>query len=148
MRASLVAFVVALLAVLLPAGVVHADKPPPPPYVVIINVANPTATASRRFIGDAFLKKTTRWPNGDVIRPVDQAEDSGVRRRFTEDVLKRSVAAVKSYWQQIVFTGRDLPPPELGSDEEVVTFVTKHPGAIGYVAGDAPIAGVKVLGVE
>jgi ABC-type phosphate transport system substrate-binding protein len=148
MRAFLLTLVVALLAVLLPTGLVHADKPPPPPYLVIVNVANPTSVASRRFIGDAFLKKTTRWPNGDVIRPVDQADDSGVRRRFTGDILKRSVAAVKSYWQQIVFTGRDLPPPELGSDEEVVKFVAKHPGAVGYVAGDAPIAGVKVLGVE
>jgi ABC-type phosphate transport system substrate-binding protein len=148
MRAFLVMLVVALLAVMLPAGVVHADKPPPPPYLVVVNVANPTSTASRRFIGDAFLKKTTRWPNGDVIRPVDQADDAAVRRRFTEDVLKRSVAAVKSYWQQIVFTGRDLPPPELGSDEEVVKFVISHPGAIGYVAGDAATTGVKVLGVE
>jgi ABC-type phosphate transport system substrate-binding protein len=115
---------------------------------VIVNVANPTGRASRGFVSDAFLKKTTRWPDDVVIRPVDQPEDSQVRRRFSDEVLKRSVAAVKSYWQQIVFTGRDLPPPELGSDADVVTFVTKHPGAIGYVAGDARIADVKILVVE
>jgi ABC-type phosphate transport system substrate-binding protein len=148
MRAFFLLLLIAVMAIVLDAGVVHADKPPPPPYLVIVNTANPTIRASRGFVSDAFLKKTTRWPNDDVIRPVDQAEDSAVRRRFSEDVLRRSVAAVKSYWQQIVFTGRDLPPPELGSDDEVVTFVTKHPGAIGYVAGDARIVGVKILLVE
>lgn len=147
MRTFLVIVLVAIAALLVPVGTVHADKAPPP-YVLIVNNANPTASASRRFVGEAFLKKTTRWPDGEVIRPVDQAQDSGVRRRFTEDVLNRSVAAVRSYWQQIIFSGRDLPPPELGSDAEIVKFVAKHPGAIGYVAGDASIAGVKRLGVE
>lgn len=147
MRVYLVALCALLLALVVPVAA-SADRPPPPPYVVIVNVANGTSSASRKFVSDAFLKKTTRWPDGSVIRPVDQAEDSAVRRRFTEDVHKRSVAAVRSYWQQIVFSGRDLPPPEVGSSEEVVKFVAKHPGAIGYVPGDAPTLGVKVIGVE
>lgn len=147
MRALLSAGCIVLLVLVAPA--VSADKaPPPPPYVIIVNTTNTTTTATRKFIGDALLKKTTRWQNGDVIRPVDQAPDSAVRRRFTEDVLKRSVSAVQSYWQQVVFSGRDLPPPELGSNDEVVKFVAAHDGAIGYVDGAATTTGVKVLGVE
>ena len=147
MRAILSAGCVVVLVLVAP--VVSADKaPPPPPYVIIVNTTNTTTTTTRKFIGDAFLKKTTRWQNGDVIRPVDQTPDSAVRRRFTEEVLKRSVAAVQSYWQQIVFSGRDLPPPELGSNDEVVKFVATHDGAIGYVDGAATTTGVKVLGVE
>ena len=137
-----------VLALALVAPGVSADKPAPPPYQVIVNTNNGMTTASRKFLGDAFLKKTTRWPNGDVIKPVDQAADSAVRRRFTDDVLKRSVAAVQSYWQQIVFAGRDLPPPELGSSEDVVKFVAAHDGAIGYIDGATAASGVKVLGVE
>jgi hypothetical protein len=147
MRFFLVTLVVSIVALLVPIGVVSADKTPPP-YLLIVNSANTSNSASRRFVGDAFLKKTTRWPKGEVIRPADLAAVAGVRRRFTEDVLNRSVAAVRSYWQQMVFSGRDLPPPELDSDQEVVKFVIKHPGAIGYVAGDASVVGVKVLGVE
>jgi hypothetical protein len=67
---------------------------------------------------------------------------------FVKDVLKRSVAAVKSYWQQRIFSGRALPPPELDSEEEVVLYVLTHPGAVGYVSDRANTAAVKVVGID
>lgn len=120
----------------------------PPAFVVIVNADNPTAAVGRKFLTDAFLKKTTRWPHGELIRPVDQAADSDVRRRFTDDVLKRSVAAVRSYWQQLIFAGRDVPPPEVGNDEQVIDYVLKHSGSVGYVSAAAKLGRVKVVGVE
>jgi ABC-type phosphate transport system substrate-binding protein len=119
----------------------------PPAYVVIVDPANPTTSVPRRFLADAFLKKTTRWDNGETIRPVDQPPDSSVRRRFSDEVLKRSVAAVRNYWQQIIFAGRGVPPPELDSDEEVVKYVTDHAGAVGYVSG-SNTGGAKILTVD
>ena len=83
--------------------------------------------------------------NGETIRPVDLPPASAIRRRFSSSVLKRSVAAVRSYWQQRIFTGRDVPPPELESDEAVVRYVTKYEGAIGYVAPSAKVGDAKVL---
>src|SRR5437870_3906017 len=101
-RALLLAFLV------LPLSVVYADATAAAPvYVVIVHPENPAGTVSRKFLADAFLKKTTRWDHGEVIRPVDLGPDSPVRRRFSEDVLKRSVAAVRNYWQQVIFAGRD-----------------------------------------
>jgi len=146
MTMRILLFVVALcvLGLFLPTAAAES----PPPFVVVVHPKNPATSVNRKFLGDAFLKKATRWPNDDVIRPVDQAPDSAVRRRFTEDVLKRSVAAVRSYWQQIIFSGRDLPPPELASDEDVVRFVAKHEGGIGYVGADAVLSGVKAIRVE
>jgi ABC-type phosphate transport system substrate-binding protein len=117
-------------------------------FRVIVNPVNPTTSIDRRFLAEAFLKKTTRWPHDEQIRPVDLEPDSPTRRRFSEDVLKRSVAAVKSYWQQMVFSGQNLPPPELDSDEQVVKFVLRNPGAVGYVSATANIDGVKVLSLR
>ena len=148
MRAILSAGILAVSVFIATASSAEKAPTPPPPYVIIVNTNNATPSATRKFIGDAFLKKTTRWPNGDVIRPVDQGPNSAVRRRFTEDILNRSVAAVQSYWQQIVFSGRDLPPPELGSNDEIVKFVSTHDGAIGYVEPAAAVTGVKVLVLE
>jgi ABC-type phosphate transport system substrate-binding protein len=149
MRAFFAILVLVVTAyVALPLAMASAAPARPPDYVVVVNPANGVTHASRKFVGAAFLKKTTRWPNGEVIRPVDQAADAEVRRRFTEDVLNRSVAAVRSYWQQLLFAGRDLPPPELGSNEEIVSFVAKHEGAIGYVGGNAKLSGVKALTLE
>jgi hypothetical protein len=55
---------------------------------------------------------------------------------------------VRRYWAQRVFSGRGVPPPELANDSEVVKFVAAHSGAIGYVAADAALAGVKVVEVD
>jgi ABC-type phosphate transport system substrate-binding protein len=149
MRARLLflAFVLPLLiaAIVAPA---RADSKPPPPYVVIVHVSNPNAGMPRRFVADAFLKKSTRWTDGSVIRPVDLPADSSTRAHFSDDVLNRSVAAVKSYWQQMIFSGRDVPPPELANDDEVVRYVAQNAGAIGYVSGAAQLSGVKPLRVE
>lgn len=117
-------------------------------FRVIVNPANSVGPLDRKFLTDAFLKKSTRWPTGELIRPVDLGSDSPVRRRFSEEVLSRSVAAVKSYWQTLIFAGRAIPPPEMDSDEEVVRYVAKYPGAVGYVSVAGELAGVKVVSVK
>jgi ABC-type phosphate transport system substrate-binding protein len=135
-------------ALLLAALAVGTSRAAPASYRVIVNPANASSAFERRFLTDAFLKKTTRWPTGEAIRPVDLGSDSGARRRFSEEVLGRSISAVKSYWQQMIFSGRAIPPPELDTDEEVVRYVSKYPGAVGYVSAVAEVAGVKVVMVK
>jgi len=119
-----------------------------PAFRVIVHPSNPVATVDRKFLADAFLKKTTRWSNDQAIRPVDQRSDSAARNRFSEEVLRQPVDAVKNYWQQIIFTGRDVPPPELDSDDDVVKYVLKYPGALGYVSGGASLNGAKVVTLQ
>jgi ABC-type phosphate transport system substrate-binding protein len=123
-------------------------QPPPPAYQVIVNPRNGATSVDRKFLEDAFLKKISAWPSDDVIRPADLAPDSSVRRLFTRDVLNRSVEAVKGYWQQRIFSGRDVPPPEFQRDEEVVQFVLKHEGGLGYVSGTANVDSCRVLVVR
>ena len=135
------------LVVVATFGAMTVSAMAPPAYLVIVHPSNPTANVNRRFLADAFLKKTTRWDHGETIRPVDQTSDSPVRRRFSDEVLKRSVAAVRNYWQQIIFAGRGVPPPELNGDEDVVQYVADHTGAVGYISGPNT-DGVKVISVE
>jgi hypothetical protein len=127
------------------AALAHAEAPV---YRVIVNPRNPSGSIERRFLAQAFLRKASQWDDGEVIRPVDLASDAPARRRFVEDVLERSVAAVKSYWQQVIFSGRGVPPPELDSDEAVLRYVQKYTGAVGYVSGSADVRSVKVLVVR
>src|SRR5579872_576679 len=102
MRAAATVLIVLLtLAALGASG--RAQTPPKPVFVVIANPNNPVEQVERKFLEDAFLKKITQWPNDQVIRPVDLSPNSPVRQKFTEDVLKRTLSAVKSYWQQRIF---------------------------------------------
>src|SRR5688500_4906266 len=87
------------------AANVSAQQPAPPPYRVIVHPQNPVTSVERAFLRDAFLKKTTRWRNDKAIYPVDQIARAGVRGKFSDDVLRRSVAAVIAYWQQQIFSG-------------------------------------------
>jgi ABC-type phosphate transport system substrate-binding protein len=135
----------AVLALLHPGRLAHAAEPA---YRVVIHPSNATRSASNDWLSDAFLKKVTRWPDGEGVRPVDQRATSEVRRAFSQGVLRRSLGAVRSYWQQRIFSGRDVPPPELDSDEAVVSFVAKHAGAVGYVSGGAKLVGVRELMVD
>jgi ABC-type phosphate transport system substrate-binding protein len=117
-------------------------------YVVIVNPANSVTQVDEAYLARVFLKKLTHWSDGELMRPVDQSVDSGVRRRFDEEVLGRSVAGVRNQWQQAIFAGRDVPPPELDSDTAVVEFVLKYPGAIGYVSTHADVRGARVLVIK
>lgn len=152
-RARFLGLIVLVLATVLVAMIAlavperDARAAGPPPYLVVVNQQNGASSLSRRFVSDVFLKKSTRWSNDSVVKPVDLGPDSSTRRAFSEEVLKRSVAEVKSYWQQVVFAGRDVPPPELAGDDEVLKFVAGHPGAIGYVSGTANVSTVKVVSV-
>jgi ABC-type phosphate transport system substrate-binding protein len=138
-----------LLVLVLPCAAVlaQANAPPPVAYRVIVHPRNPVHAVDRSLLADAFLKKVTRWRHGEAIRPVDLAE-SAPRRKFSEDVLGRSVAAVRSYWQQQIFSGRGIPPPELDGDQAVVKFVLQNEGAVGYVSGHAEVGTAKVLAVR
>lgn len=117
-------------------------------FQVIVNASNPIKAVERSFVTQAFLKKIRRWPSGEAIQPADLHPDSGVRRRFCESVLGRSVEAVRSYWQQMIFSGRDLPPPELGTEDAVVDYVIRKPGAIGYVSPNASLRGARPVAIE
>jgi ABC-type phosphate transport system substrate-binding protein len=115
---------------------------------VIVHISNPASAVEREFLAAAFLKKATRWDDGQAIRPVDLPQVSAVRRSFSANILRRSVAAIRNYWQQRIFSGRGVPPPELDSEAAVADYVAKNPGAVGYVSGNVDRRRVKVLALK
>lgn len=148
-RAAAILVATAAAAIALgPGAGADAQTPTEPGFRVIVKDSHKAISLSRKFVADVFLKKTTRWGDGSAIRPVDQRSRSAVRRRFSSRILSRSVAAVRTYWTRLVFTGRGVPPPELNGDEAVIRYVRKHPGAIGYVSSKAELDGVKAVAIR
>jgi hypothetical protein len=143
LRAALVAAIA--LLVLAAHAAPRASAEASRAYVLVVHPANPAREVDRSFVAQAFLKKVTHWPSGVPIQPVDLDQKSPVRRRWSNEVLNRSVDAVKSYWQQMIFSGRSLPPPEVNNDEQVLDFVVHRVGSIGYVSADANLHGAHVL---
>lgn len=117
-------------------------------FRVIVNPTNPVASLSEPQVSRLFLKKTLAWPSGLTVTAVDQERTSEVRRAFSQRVHVKDPDAVVSYWQTLVFAGRDTPPPIKGGDAAVVEYVRANPGAIGYVSESADLAGVKLVAVR
>jgi ABC-type phosphate transport system substrate-binding protein len=114
---------------------------------VVVNEANPVFSLSREAVSELFLKKTTSWSDGTVVLPVDQFEDSEAREAFNRDFHHKSGKAVRAYWQQRIFSGRDVPPPEKDGDASVIAFVRRNRGAIGYLTTAGAVSGVKIVAV-
>jgi ABC-type phosphate transport system substrate-binding protein len=114
-------------------------------FQVVVHPSNPLTEVKRSQLAQLFLKKSTQWPSGQPALPVDLGDGSPVRAAFSDNVLKRSVPAVRAYWQQRIFSGRDVPPAEKATEADVLGFVRANPGAVGYVASGVAPAGVKVL---
>ena len=115
------------------------------PFQVIVNVSNEAAAIDKGEAAKFFLKKKSKWESGKAVKPVDQPGSSDVRAAFSDQALGKSVSAVKSYWQQQIFSGRGVPPPEKKTDQDVIDFVKENPGGIGYVSQGAPVDDVKVI---
>lgn len=116
-----------------------------PSYKVIVHLSNPISSMTKELASKLFLKKVSKWDNGHPVLPVDLTEASSVRERLSKELHGKSVAAIKGYWQQKIFSGRDIPPLEKGSDAEVLSYVRANPDAIGYVSGNATAENVKVV---
>src|SRR6187551_3405577 len=116
---ALLAGCILLRCVLLPRTAAAEE----PAFQVIVHPQLTADRLERGFVAAAFLKKVTRWENGESIHPVDLSSKSTTRSRFSEAVLKRSVTAVRNYWQQRIFSGQDVPPPEVQSELAAVQYV-------------------------
>ena len=139
MRPALAALACLALAAALPAA---ADD-----FKVVVHPENPAGEVTASQLSRLFLKKALRWEDGTAAQPVEPATPR-LREQFALTVHDRSVNAVRAYWNQMIFSGRDVPPIEKPGDAEVIAYVRTNRGAVGYVSAGADVAGLKVLAVR
>lgn len=132
----------ALLAVLLAAPAASAQD-----FKVVAHPDVPLDSASRSQVSDLFLKRTTTWPGGAKVDPVDLAEGSKTFEAFSTAVHGKAGSVIRAFWKKVTMSGRDTPPHVRGSDDEVLAYVRATRGAIGYVSAGAATSGVKVITV-
>jgi len=117
-------------------------------FVVVVNVTNPASSIGRSQLAALFTKKEQSWSDGTPAFPVDLPADDPTREAFTAAIHGKSAKAIRAFWQQQIFSGRQVPPPERDSDEQVLAYVRTTVGAVGYVRPTARLGpNVKVLGL-
>lgn len=107
--------------------------------VVIVNKDNPVTELTSGSAKLYYLRKIKRrWPAIEkTIKPVDRKGSPALKNAFFTQVLEMSVEAGNNYFTQRQFSNSEMPPVQLDSDEEVVSYVAENIGAIGYISKSA-----------
>jgi ABC-type phosphate transport system substrate-binding protein len=113
-------------------------------------IANPSVGASDISSDDlkrVFLATKSSLSDGSHVEPVLE-KGGATHEAFLKEYLGKTDAALGTYYRSLVFTGKGAMPKTFASDAEVVSYVAKTKGAVGYVAAAAPTAGVKQLEIK
>ncbi len=113
-------------------------------------IANPSLSASEISADElkaVFLATKTSLSDGTSVEPV-LAKSGSAHETFLRTYLGKTDAALTAYLRSLVFTGKAAMPKTCATDEEVVAYVARTRGAIGYVSGNTAATGTKTLVVR
>ncbi len=115
--------------------------------VVITNSGTALDEISADDLKSIFLRTKMALKGGVHVEPV--VEKSGpAHSAFLRSYLSKTDVALQIYYRSLVFSGQGAMPATVGSDAEVVAFVEKTRGAIGYVGPATDIGSAKTLRVR
>ena len=101
--------------------------------VIVSNASTPPRLDDAGTLRDIYLKKIFLDDGGRKIIPVNLPAAHPLRQAVSSILFGLDAAELQDYWNQRYFHGV-TPPYVLGSQDAVVRFVARTPGAIGYVA--------------
>jgi len=134
-----------IFALLLPAACVLTANAAD--LKIIANASVGASSVSAEELKGVFLATKTSLSDGSHVEPVLE-KGGATHEAFVKEYLGKTDAALQTYYRSLVFTGKASMPKTLGADSEVVAYVAKTRGAIGYVGAGTSTAGVKTLEVK
>jgi hypothetical protein len=114
-------------------------------YVVI---ANPSLAGIELSAGDVkriFLGSKTSV-HGKRVEPVI-ARSGAAHDEFVSTCLGKSPAGLRNYFRMLIFSGKGTAPKSFAGAAEIVAYVAKTVGAIGYVSREDAAAGPALTAV-
>jgi TonB family protein len=111
---------------------------------VIANSSVRADTISAAELKLIYLEQKNSLDDGTRVEPVIQ-KDGRVHQSFLQAYLGKSDDDLQNYYRTLVFTGKGSMPKELASDAEVVAYVIRTKGAIGYVDAEIDTGGARII---
>ncbi len=115
--------------------------------VVIVNPSNETTLLSQKDLQRIYANNMSHWRNGTRVIPVT-LESGSIHDAFLMRHLRKNHHQFSLLWKRLLFSGNGVPPISFASEEEVIAFVTRTPGAIAYVSDKAALKGVVALRIQ
>lgn len=104
-------------------------------------IAHPAAKLSSDQIRDIYVGEMTA-AGGVTLQPLDNAS---AQDKFANGVLKLPIQKYQAIWTKKAFRDGLTAPAMKSSDADVVEFVKRTPGAVGYIDGPVPAGVVSIL---
>jgi ABC-type phosphate transport system substrate-binding protein len=114
---------------------------------VIANASVGASSVSADELKGVFLATKTSLSDGSHVEPV-VLKNGPTHEAFLKEYVGKTDSAFETYYRSLVFTGKASMPKALASDGDVVAYVAKTKGSIGYVSAGAATEGVKTLEVK
>lgn len=114
---------------------------------VIANSSVGASSVSPDELKGVFLDTKSSLSDGSHVEPV-LLKGGAVHEAFLKDYVGKTDSGLETYYRSLVFTGKGSMPKQFATDAEVVAFVEKTKGAIGYVASATASGSAKVLEVK
>lgn len=113
--------------------------------LVIVNSANPVRSMNGDEVAALYLGRSRTFASGEFALVFDQPRDSESRRKFFKLAANMAIGQVNTYWSRLMFSGQEMPPQALPTEQAVIDIVRRNPGAIGYVSALPREPGVRVV---
>lgn len=114
--------------------------------ILIANSSVQVDTISADDLKKIYLQEKHSLADGTHVESVLQ-KSGATHDSFLKEFLDINDEVLQTYYRTLVFTGRGSMPKTFGSDAEIVAYVARTKGAIGYVSAATSTEGVKTLAI-
>lgn len=141
MNISLLVRSILVCALLLGAGTALAG----PILIAHKDVSVDAVTAGD--LNKMLLGKSANWPDGSRV-VLSMLKDGPIADEFLKTYAKKSPKQFGTFWKKAVFSGTGEMPAAFDTEADLVVFVSRTPGAIGFIDEATAHDEVKVIGIN
>jgi ABC-type phosphate transport system substrate-binding protein len=134
-------FLAAFLFLLAPVKAAVAE------VIVIANNDGTAASLDSASLKNIYLGKKLMWDNSNKV-VLTMLKSGSTHESFLNKYVGKTPEQFSNYWNQLLFTGAGTPPTPFNSEKELVDFVKRTRGAVGYIDSGTAHDGVRVVGVH
>lgn len=82
---------------------------------------------------------------GVSVNPVNLQAGQTLRLRFLSEYLQQTDDGYQAYWTVRRYVGKGVPPRELASVADIITYVQNTPGAVAYLDDSDVPPGMNII---
>ena len=115
--------------------------------LIIANGSIPINSLKRATVSNIYKAEKTKWNDDETIIVV-MHKKGPIHNKFAEEIVGINHTKLRDIWRNVIFTGLGKPPRIFRNETDLVAYVSKTKGAIGYISASTPHKGVNVIAIK